>query len=63
MENFDYIIFRHVYRERNSEADHLSKQGLLMERGTWNFLETKEAEAYEFYHKPFIDPQENTTTL
>ena len=27
-----------------------------MEPGTWKFMETKEAEVYEFFHRPFINP-------
>ena len=36
---FDVITCRHVFRERNSEAERLSKEGLNMEVGTWLFLE------------------------
>ena len=49
--------------ERNSEADKLSKQGLLIDQGTWKFLKTKEAEDYEFYHVPFLEPQQTYFSL
>ena len=56
LSNFDVITFKHVCGERNGNADRLSKAGLHMEPGTWKFLETKEVEVYEFFHRPFIDP-------
>ena len=37
------------------DADILSKVGINMEWGTWKFTETKETEANEFYHRPFMD--------
>ena len=57
---FDVITCRHVFRERNNEAGKLSKEGLNMEAGTWKFLEQRETEVYEFYHRPFIEPQPRT---
>ena len=57
MENFDYITCCHVYREINTDVDRLSKNGLTMEHGPWKFLETRDAEVHEFYHRPFIDMQ------
>ena len=55
LSNFDSITFKHVYRERNEEADRLSKAGLNLAMGTWKILETKDTEVYEFFHRPFID--------
>ena len=37
------------------DADRLSKVGLNLAWGTWKFIETKEAAANEFYHRPFMD--------
>ena len=51
---FDYISCRHVYMERNSDVDHLSKEGVKMEHETWKFFENREGEVYELFHKPFI---------
>jgi hypothetical protein len=31
---FSYITFEHVYRDRNQEADYLSKVGLATNRGS-----------------------------
>ena len=53
--NFDYISCCHVYREVNSDADRLSKEGVKMEHGTWKFFENMEEEVYEFFHRPFIE--------
>ena len=61
--NFDHISCRHVYRERKTTADRLYKEGLKMEHGTWNFFEKRDAEVYEFFHRPFIElvPAKNTS--
>ena len=53
--NFDYISCRHVYKEINTDAHSLSKEGVKMEHGTWRFFENKEGEVYEFFHRPFIE--------
>ena len=53
--NFDHISCRHVYRERNTKEEFLSKDGLILELGTWKFLEKKDAEVFEFYHRRFVD--------
>ena len=53
--NFDYISCCHVYREINSDVDHLSKEGVKMEHKTWRFFENREGEVYEFFHRPFIE--------
>ena len=55
--NFESISFKQVYRERNMEADKLSKTGLNMQWGTWKIIEKKEIEANEYYHRPLILPQ------
>ena len=51
---FESISFKHVYRERNSDADKLSKAGLNLQWGHWKILEIKETEAMEYPHRPFI---------
>ena len=56
LSHFDAITYKHVYRERNEEAYRLSKAGLNLELGTSKILETKDAEVYEFFHRPLIDP-------
>ena len=57
MANFDTIICRHVYMERNSEADKLSKKGVLMELGTYKILDPNAQYVCKYYHRPFIDPK------
>ena len=56
LSHFYFITCKHVYKERNKEADRLSKTGLELEMGTWRILEWKEAVIYELFHRPFIDP-------
>ena len=57
---FNVITCRHVYRERNNDACRISKEGIIREAGSWKFLEQRETEVYEFYHRPFIEPQPRT---
>ena len=45
------------------EVDRLSKAGINMEWGTWKIAETKETEANEFYHRPFMDPPQGQGSL
>ena len=52
--NFESISFKHVYMERNMEADKLSMAGLNLQWGTWKIIEKKETEANEYYHRPFL---------
>ena len=42
LSNFESISFKHVYRERNMEADKISKIGLNLQWGTWKIIEIKE---------------------
>ena len=35
--SFSYTSLSHIYRDRNSVADRLSKVGVGLERGTWIF--------------------------
>ena len=60
LSNFDFITCKHVYRERNEEAERLSKAGLNLAMGTWEILETKDVEVYELFHRPFIDSLSGT---
>ena len=53
---FETISFTHVYRERNKEADKLSKKGLTLHWGEWKILETKDSKAMEYLHRPYINP-------
>ena len=52
---FETISFTHVYRERNVDADKLSKKGLTLQWGEWKILEIKDSKAMEYMHKPFIN--------
>ena len=61
--NFDDITCGHVYRERNIDTDRLSKNRIALKHGVWNFFETRDAEVYEFYHRPFIDIQRREDNL
>lgn len=34
--NFTQFSCRHIFRERNRDADGLSKEGLLLDKGLWH---------------------------
>ena len=57
---FYHISCRHVYREWNAVAYHLSKEGVWMAFRTWKFFEWKKWEVYEFYHRPFAEALSGT---
>lgn len=50
---FINISFAHVYRERNKDADALSKTGLLLDAGTWHIQKPLAGHASEYVHTPF----------
>lgn len=41
----------HIYREKNREADQLSKEGLLLDNGLWHATEILGPEYFEYYHR------------
>jgi hypothetical protein len=47
---FSCIIFKHVYRERNLEANGLSKDGLDLARGEWIIMEEQDGHSYVYSH-------------
>ena len=52
--HFDYISFTHVYRERNTIADGLSKEGAQLledEERSETFLR----DPSNFYHRPYVE--------
>ena len=53
---FETISFTHVYREKNVDANKLSKTGLTLQWGEWKILEIKDSKATEYPHRPFINP-------
>ena len=51
---FESISFKHVYRERNTDANKLSKAGLNLQWGYWKIMEIKDTEAKKYPHRPFL---------
>ena len=63
LEDFDSFSCRHVYRERNIEADQLSKKGVNIPRSQWKFISKHQnVTYYEYYHRPLIDGLAPLTT-
>lgn len=58
---FNYITVSHIYREHNKDADKLSKEAAMMDRGMWEISEIKDLQEQKFYHRPYIDPEYPTT--
>jgi hypothetical protein len=56
LDSFDSFSLRYVYREWNSEANLLSKEGLQLDFGKWLISEIKDGTHYAYYQKLFIDP-------
>jgi len=54
---FDSFVFHHIYREHNSTVDHLSKEAVHKDDGTWLIYEKKDGVTYQHYHRSFIDPE------
>jgi len=53
--SFDNFSCRHVYRDNNQKADQASKDGLILDFGTWKIDEVKDGQRFAYYHRPFID--------
>ena len=49
---FDYVMLKHIYRERNTSANALAKAGGLILEGYWTIKEHRAdevVEAYQFF--------------
>jgi hypothetical protein len=53
---FDTISLSHIYRERNTLADRLSKEATQLEYGNWHITEHTTEGSFD-YHRPFQDGQ------
>lgn len=52
---FDHFSCNHIYREQNTEADRLSKEGAIREQDNWLIIEYIDGEHHQFYHRPFME--------
>jgi ribonuclease HI len=55
LNSFDSMTISHVYRNMNTIADALSKDGLQLALGQWDITEHIGGDTIFFYHQPFID--------
>ena len=46
---FDYVVLKHIYRERNSYADVLAKAGGMVLDGYWSIREYRADEVVETF--------------
>lgn len=53
--HFDQITVSHIFRERNSTADRLSKEAADQPLGDWLIEEYKPDGLHRFFHRPYID--------
>jgi len=53
--HFDVFSCRHIYRERNSADDSLSKEASLRDDTNWLIEEERDGIIYKYYHRPFIE--------
>ena len=54
---FNQISFSHIFREQNQEVDTCSKEVSSPLQHGWEIEEFGPDEAYNFYHRPFIENQ------
>ena len=52
---FDSVICRHIYRERNQISNILSKEVAQQHFGTYMIQEQLRQDYYQYFHRPFID--------
>jgi ribonuclease HI len=53
--SFDSLIFQHVYRENNKEADRRSKEGVHLAMGQWKVTKYQNDQAQEYLHQSFLE--------
>jgi hypothetical protein len=53
-EHFSHITFDHVFRERNQEANSLSKAGLELDHGSWKIKEEAQDDTIEYFHESWL---------
>jgi hypothetical protein len=53
--SFDSLTCRHVYRERNKEADRRSKEGVHLALGQWKVTKVHNEHVQEYLHQPFLE--------
>ena len=49
-DSFEMVQFQHIYRERNSLADTLAKDGARISKGFWRIKEVRGVSTIESYH-------------
>lgn len=57
--SFDSFACCHIFRERNSGADHLSKEAALRQGDDWLIQEEIDGTFHQHYHRPFVEHREN----
>lgn len=50
---FDYVMFSHVYRELNRSVDLLSKEATQIQQGCWQVESFRGEGSFGYYHRPF----------
>jgi hypothetical protein len=51
---FSHISFTHVYRDKNYDADKLSKDVVALENGIWKITNSTPAHSFEYIHAPWF---------
>lgn len=60
---FEKFDCRHIYRERNTQADYLSKQAAQRQEEDWLIQEDLDGTYFQRYHRPFDDFQAQRDAL
>jgi len=53
--SFDSFACKHIFSERKTTADILSKEAGNRDLGIWMIREQRDGEHYQYYHRPFMD--------
>jgi hypothetical protein len=59
--HFESFSLGHVCKERNQEANFLSKARVHMTSDQWHIKKIKGGTVFEYYHPPFHDPPPTVT--
>lgn len=54
--SFNRLSFFHIYRDKNEEADHLSKAGLQQDLGVWSIAESRKGQTTSTQQAPYVLP-------
>ena len=55
MSHFESFDCHHIYRERNTITNQISKTAAIRPRNVWLIQEQRGVEHFQYYHRPYMD--------